>query len=82
MKTIEVVAALAGLTEEQVNTIVEVVNNTRLVNSGLASLEPAKKRRGRKPGVKNTPKPAPAKALVKGKAKKARKSSDSDTFSE
>lgn len=86
MKTVEVVATLAGLTEEQVSTIVDVVNHTRAANEALAGLEP-KKRRGRKPGVKNVVKaqakvvPAPAK---KSAAKKSggKKSSIPDSFTE
>lgn len=86
MKTVEVVATLAGLTAEQVNTIVDVVNHTRAANEALAGLEP-KKRRGRKPGVKNAVK-APAKAAPapakKSAAKKigGKKSSIPDSFTE
>lgn len=86
MKTVEVVATLAGLTEEQVNTIVDVVNYTRTANEALAGLEP-KKRRGRKPGVKNAVK-APAKAAPapakKSTAKKSggKKSSIPNSFTE
>lgn len=82
MKITEVVAALSGLTEAQVNTIVEVVNHTREANTALSSLEP-KKRRGRKPGVKAAPKAAkPTKAAPAKKAGKKSSKVTEDKFTE
>lgn len=65
MKMKEVVAALVGLSTDQVTRIVDAVNATREAEQALAEVEPAKKRRGRKPGRKPGVKPAPEKAAPK-----------------
>lgn len=85
---VELVAVLAGLSEGQVSAIVDAVNNTRAANAAIASVEPKKGKRGRRPGVKNKAKVAakpPKKAappVKKAPSKPAKKSSIPDTFTE
>lgn len=72
MKTSEIVAALAAHDADTVASIVNAAEHTREANSLLAGLEPAKKRRGRKPGTKNkvkavVVKPSPKKPTSKKK---------------
>lgn len=71
MKTSELVTALAALDEVTVQSIVKVADLTREANSVIASLEPAKKRRGRKPGVAKKAAPAAAKKAAKKSSKKS-----------
>ena len=83
MKTSELVTALAALDEVTVQSIVKVADLTREANGVIASLEPAKKRRGRKPGVKVAAKAAAKVAPKKVAAKKSsKKSSIPDSFTE
>lgn len=88
---VELVAVLAGLSEGQVSAIVDAVNNTRAANAAIASVEPKKGKRGRKPGTKNkakveartvTIRPPAKKAPKKPAPKPAKKSSIPDTFTE
>lgn len=86
---VELVAVLAGLSEGQVSAIVDAVNNTRAANAAIASVEPKKGKRGRKPGTKNkakvVAKPTAKKAappVKKAPSKPAKKSSIPDSFTE
>jgi hypothetical protein len=85
MKNSELVAALAGLSTETVETLVGAANNQREADAALASLEPKKARRGRKPKAKEAVKAAkpaaPKKSAGKPATKKAPKR-DSDSLLE
>lgn len=74
MKISDIASAMAGLSVQEAGAVVTASDHLRASNEALAALEPAKKRRGRKPGVKKTAKVAAPKPTAKKPAKKSSKS--------
>lgn len=84
MKTIEIVAALAALTEAAQAQVVEAADHQRQANAAIASLEPKPKRRGRGPAKVKAAAPAPAPKKKTTPKKAAKKSTPAipSSFSE